>query len=157
LKELNYHCSKKHEITVLYNSPSGTKPIRIRCVEIKYDRNTRKIHLWGEIENYDYLSCLRADKIVCIENVARHHLIKESEGIFVDYKLKKEALETVNLKEDEEILKTDNNAVFIRAKVRNNFNFLQRLALLGEKVLRTDAVKGKEMLKKLKETRAVYK
>ncbi len=157
LRELDYHCSKKHEIAVLYNSPLGIKSIRIRCREIKYDRNTRKIHLWGEIQSYKYLGCLRADKIICIENIIKHPLIKEFDGIFINYKIKRKALETINLKEDEKILSLDGDSVTIKTKVRNNFNFLQHLALLGENVLDIDADIKKEMLKKLQETRDIYK
>ncbi len=157
LKELDYHCSKKHEITVLYNSPLGIKPIRIRCEEIEYDPSTCKIHLWGETQNYEHLGCLRADKIIRVENVAKYTSIKEFDGIFINYKVKKKALETMNLKEGEEILSADNAAVVISAKVRNNFTFLQRLALLGENVSDVDPDIKEEMLKKLHDTRALYK
>lgn len=154
LHELDFHTRMQNEVIVRYLSPKNNEiqDYKIRCKQIRYDKNTGKLHLYGQFEEYDYTAYLRIDKILSVKNRIINTELEYAPIKCRKYKIKKEAIKDFLLEDNETIEKITANAVLINAKVENNFQFMQRLIVLGDKVVKVDKTMQKMILDNLTKT-----
>ncbi|MBE7706262.1 MAG: hypothetical protein E7Z91_03345 [Cyanobacteria bacterium SIG30] len=155
LEELNKYCRLKNVITLLYNSPkNGIMPIKIKTHNIVHDKNTNKLYLIGQFENYNYLSYLRIEKIIKVERIELKGTIKEIEPVYKIYQIKKD--ENFVLEDNEKIIKEENDYLEIQAKIINDFHYIQRIVTLGDKIIKVDNETKKKIYENLIKTRNIY-
>ena len=80
---------------------------------------------------YSHNSILNIERILKIKNVDLNE-IYEDVGVYeVDYKLYGDSLKTFELKENEEIIERNKDSIIIKARVMDEFLFVQRILLFG--------------------------
>jgi len=145
LKDLNALVKRNKTVLLLYNSPnSGIKEIQIKLKEIKYQGS--KLHLIGISDNYPDNTVLRVDNILKIIKILgkKEENLKKCKTKKIIYRIKKEALEYMNLLKGEKILKE--NDVFIETELKsdNDFMIVQRLLSFGDDLILIKDKKIKE-------------
>ena len=157
LVELDYHCQKRNEIVIEYNSPKkGIKEIHLKCLEISLNHNTDKLHLYCKFPGYNDTSYLRLDKIIRVINVIKDKTIEDPIIEVCSYKLRKTAFKDFNLEENEKIVSENDDYITIEVKLKNKFHFIQRLAILGEDAICDEPEIKRGFLENLLKTREVY-
>ncbi len=156
LKELHRHCLQNNEIAVKYNSPkNGNMRIKMRALWIEHDKNTNKMHLFGQFEHYNYISYLRIDKITKIEKIYLKPSIKPLKKEYKTYKVKNTANFTPLF--NEEIIEETSDFITVKTTVVNDFSYVQRILSLGKNVVEVDKHTSAQIMENLLKTREVYK
>lgn len=130
LSELSKPNLKGKKIKVKYLSPkNGEEDIDIIIQKIIYEH--KKLYLSGYIFKYNKVSLLNIERIKKILAIDISERININDYYEVEYELFGNSYNQYEPASYEEIIKKNKNSIIIRAKVLNEFCFIQRLFLFG--------------------------
>lgn len=130
LSELSKPNIKGKKIKVKYLSPeNGEEDIDIIVQKITYEN--KKLYLSGYIFKYNKVSLLNIERIKKILAIDISERININDYYEVEYELFGNSYNQYEPASYEEIIKKNKNSIIIRAKVLNEFCFIQRLFLFG--------------------------
>ena len=144
LSELSKPNLKGKKIKVKYLSPkNGEEDIDIIIQKIIYEH--KKLYLSGYIFKYNKVSLLNIERIKKILAIDISERININDYYEVEYELFGNSYNQYEPASYEEIIKKNKNSIIIRAKVLNEFCFIQRLFLFGSdfKIISPDFFKEK--------------
>ncbi len=144
------------KVNINYNSTkNGNENIDIIPFRLVYENN--HIYLWCFIFKYQTNTMLNVAKIININSVDISKNYEIDNTYEVIYKVKNTSVKDFILKDYEEIIKSDDNSIIVRAVVSNEFWFIQRILQLGDdfKIISPDFFK-KKLLNKVKLIRQRY-
>lgn len=162
LNEIIIFIKTRKKAKFLYLSPeNGEEELDFSPEKITFEN--QKLYVWGHNLKYDDFGYLRIDKIKKILTPVYNALsaddYKNSKQIVeVEYLLKGYSAQTFICNDDEEIIKTTESELLVKARVRNKFYFYQRILAFGTecRLLSPQSVR-EEFLRILKDIKAGYK
>ncbi len=130
LFELSKPNLKGKKIKVKYLSPeNGEEDIDIIVQKIIYEN--KKLYLSCYILKYKKVSLLKIERIKKILAIDISEKININDYYYVEYELFGNSYKQYEVASYEEIIKKNENSIIIKAKVTNEFCFIQRLLLFG--------------------------
>ncbi len=157
LEDLLNCCKNNQQIVLNYNSPrSGKTNLEIICEKMGFENG--KLYLYGTSLDYSQASYLLVARIIGIEQIKPNKTTNiEIEEITVRFEVRADYRE-LQLKDNEKILKTDNNKSLLEAKSSNKFALKQRILSFGSActVIAPEDFR-QEIITTLKKMRAEYK
>lgn len=124
LVDLMRHCSKKNQITFLYNSPrSGAKEIEIIADKLAF--KSEKLYLWGDNLTHREYSYFLVEKIMAISTIKLKRDNENFPSIKVVYELYNHS--DYIPEPDETILSKSVEKLVIEVNSKNEFSLIQRL------------------------------
>ena len=157
LKELSSGKLIGKKVNITYFSPKyGLEDIDIIPNEIVYE-NT-KLYLWCYSFKYNQTSILNIERIKKINVIELSPVSPSIDFYEVIYELPSSYSQNFKTESNEEIISQNNNYIQIKARVSNEFWFIQRLLLFGSdfRIITPDFFKEK-LIEKIKQIQKVYK
>jgi|GEM_PF-1212295 len=156
LKALNSHCEQKDEIEILYKSPNGgEKTMRLRCLRIEYNRETKKMYLWCKLKDREEFSYLRVEKVLEIIFVSDEKTIEIPEVRKCRYRVHQG--DDFHPCEDERVVRIENDFIEIESNVLCDFHFVQKILSMGDSCFWVENIHlRKKILDTLKGMRIIY-
>lgn len=155
-KELSKPGIKGKKINITYFSPKyGNESLDVIPHRVSYENS--KVYLWCYIFKYEKISILNVERILKINSVSMEQESKVENCYEVEYKLTGNSLLSYKPENYEEIIEQANDYITVKAKVSNEFWFIQRLLLFGSdfKIISPDTFREK-LIQKIKQIRKWY-
>lgn len=156
LKELANPNIFGKKISIRYKSPKyDEEDIEIIPQKLSYEDS--KIHLFCYSYKYNKNSILNVERILQINKIDISETFDTPSTYYVTYKLKGDSFKTFVKTDYEEILEKTSTSVIVKAKVDNEFIFMQRILYFGAdfKIISPDFFKEK-LIDKIKQIRKRY-
>lgn len=155
-KELSSSKIKGKKINITYLSPKyGQESLDVIPQRVSYENS--KVYLWCYMYKYDKISILNVERILKINSVSIEQGSKMGVFYEVEYKLTGNSVFSFKPENYEEILEQTSDYIIVKAKVSNEFWFMQRLLFFGSdfKIISPDIFKEK-LIHKIKQIRKWY-
>lgn len=131
LKELSNPLINGRKVTLTYNSAQcGIEDINIIPQRLTFENS--RLYLWCYSYKYQRPSMLDIERIQEIKNISISPAEANINYYDVEYEVLGRSAKEFNKEDNEEIIEQTTNSIKIRAKVENEFWFIQRLLLLGD-------------------------
>lgn len=130
VRRLEAQCKTKNTVTLEYiSSKNGREFINFIPDKLKYEN--LKLYLWGYNFKYREYSYLRVDKIKDIKKISLKKEKIRIKTTTVKYKLTGNSAMMFMESDEETIIEASENMIVVEAKVKNKFNFIQRMLFFG--------------------------
>ncbi len=158
IRALEYHCKTKDIVILDYLLPKGgNKLLWFHLDKIVLDNLSKRLYLYGMLENgYDF-SKLPVERIFTIQKVLKRYVPFDFKTEVIEYKISKSAYENTVLEKIETVIKKDEKTVTIQTPVINEFHLVQKLLNYCPDLYYISEGRIKELVKeKLKLIRGIY-